>query len=321
MNTNIINNDETDNANETVVAAAAVIITKMMKPLSSHTIPKMGGRGTNVTANVNANVNVTNELEIPKFVKPYPERKVSGLTNYEDVVVPSASASASASANINNFHNSSPNMSGSTNFSGTEFSEAIALSEQETNTASSSSITFSAQANLPPLPIPTLNDTMSKFLEHLEALQADDHPEERDKTKRLVDDFLKPNANVSVNVNNEEGATPATPATTTTTTTTGPQLQRLLLEYDRSGRESGLIGSYVEEFWNDAYLAPDSSVVLNLNPYFVLESSPDPKLSGNQIRRAASLCFASVKMASQLRNENLKPDTFKGKPLCMGKCT
>ena len=317
MNNNIINNDETDNANETVVAAAAVIITKMMKPLSSHTIPKMGGRGTNVNANANANVNVTSELEIPKFVKPYPERKVSGLTNYEDVVVPSASASASA--NINNFHNSSPNMSGSTNFSGTEFSGAIAPSEQETNTASSSSITFSAQANLPPLPIPTLNDTMSKFLEHLEALQADDHPEERDKTKRLVDDFLKPNVNVSVDVNNEEGTTPAT--TTTTTTTTGPQLQRLLLEYDRSGRESGLIGSYVEEFWNDAYLAPDSSVVLNLNPYFVLESSPDPKLSGNQIRRAASLCFASVKMASQLRNGNLKPDTFKGKPLCMGKCT
>ena len=317
MNNNVINNDETDNANddnETVVAAAAVIITKMMKPLSSHTIPKMGGRGTNVTANVNANVNVTSELEIPKFVKPYPERKVSGLTTYDDVVVPLSSASASASTNINDFHNSSPNMNGTTNFSGTEFSEAIAQSEQETNTASSSSITFSAQANLPPLPIPTLEDTMSKFLEHLEALQADDHPEERDKTKRLVEDFLKPN----VNVNNEEGTTPAT---TTTTTTTGPQLQRLLLEYDRSGRESGLIGSYVEEFWNDAYLAPDSSVVLNLNPYFVLESSPDPKLSGNQIRRAASLCFASVKMASQLRNGNLKPDTFKGKPLCMGKCS
>ena len=62
----------------------------------------------------------------------------------------------------------------------------------------------------------------------------------------------------------------------------------------------------------------NAKLQLNLNPYFVLESSPDPKLAGNQIRRAASLCFASVKMASQLRNENLKPDTFKGKALCMG---
>ena len=49
----------------------------------------------------------------------------------------------------------------------------------------------------------------------------------------------------------------------------------------------------------------------------MLESSPDPKLAGNQIGRAASLCFASVKMASQLRNEDFKPDTFRGRPLCM----
>lgn len=40
-------------------------------------------------------------------------------------------------------------------------------------------------------------------------------------------------------------------------------------------------------------------------------------LGGNQIRRAASLCFASVKMASQLRNGTLKPDIFKGQALCM----
>jgi carnitine O-acetyltransferase len=64
-------------------------------------------------------------------------------------------------------------------------------------------------------------------------------------------------------------------------------------------------------------LSPDASVVLNLNPFFVLEDSPDPKIAKDQIRRAASLCFASVKMASQLSNEMLKPDTFKGKPLCM----
>ena len=31
------------------------------------------------------------------------------------------------------------------------------------------------------------------------------------------------------------------------------------------------MGSYVEEFWSEAYLAPDQSVVLNLNPFFVLE--------------------------------------------------
>jgi Choline/Carnitine o-acyltransferase len=58
-------------------------------------------------------------------------------------------------------------------------------------------------------------------------------------------------------------------------------------------------------------------VVLNLNPYFVLEEGPDPKIAKDQLHRAASLCFASVKMASSLRNQTLKPDIFKGKPLCM----
>lgn len=78
-----------------------------------------------------------------------------------------------------------------------------------------------------------------------------------------------------------------------------------------------MFSSYVEEFWNESYLKPDTSVVLNLNPYFVLEEGPDPKIAKNQLKRAASLCFASVKMASSLRNQTLAPDIFKGKPLCM----
>lgn len=55
--------------------------------------------------------------------------------------------------------------------------------------------------------------------------------------------------------------------------TDGPLLQKMLVEYERKGREDGTLGSFVEEFWSDAYLAPDSSVVMNLNPFFVLEVS------------------------------------------------
>ena len=51
----------------------------------------------------------------------------------------------------------------------------------------------------------------------------------------------------------------------------GPALQKLLVEYDERGREDRKVGSFVEEFWTDAYLASDSSVVMNLNPFFVLE--------------------------------------------------
>ena len=172
------------------------------------------------------------------------------------------------------------------------------------NTVVSDSITYGPQSELPPLPIPTLKETMEKFLKCLEALEIDGDPEEKRETERIVKEFL---------VDTRLGG-----KSESDSSITGPILQELLLEYDKTGRETETIGSYVEEFWSDAYLAPDASVVLNLNPYFLLEESPDPKLVGNQIRRAAGLCFASVKMASQLRQETLKPDSFRGKALCMG---
>lgn len=150
------------------------------------------------------------------------------------------------------------------------------------------SITFGSQADLPPLPIPTLEETMAKFTESIEALHPD--AEAKERSAQVVADFLKGD---------------------------GPKLQEMLLEYDKVGRETGEIGSYVEEFWNESYLKPESSVVLNLNPCFVLEDSPDPKIARSPIKRAASLCFASVRMASQLSFEELRPDTFKGNPLCM----
>mmetsp|Transcript_23857 Transcript_23857/g.52736 ORF Transcript_23857/g.52736 Transcript_23857/m.52736 type:complete len:671 (-) Transcript_23857:994-3006(-) len=189
-------------------------------------------------------------------------------------------------------------------------------SNANSNHSTTSGITYRSQDALPPLPVPTLEETMDKFLKLLEAVEADNHdPEERRETERVVREFLTDprrshHGNPNGSFNSLDGGRSAN-------NTTGPLLQELLLEYDKTGRQRGSIGSYVEEFWSDAYLAPDASVVLNLNPYFLLEESPDPKLAGNQILRASSLCFASIKMASQLRNEDLNPDTFKGRTLCM----
>jgi carnitine O-acetyltransferase len=151
----------------------------------------------------------------------------------------------------------------------------------------SSGITFAAQDKLPRLPIPLLEETLQKFPRALEALQDD---EEMEDTLRATKEFL-------------EGD--------------GPVLQKALEDYEKKGVEEERIGSYVEEFWNESYLSPDASVVLNLNPFFVLEKDPDPKVAKDQVRRAASLCFASVKLASLLRHETLEPDVFRGKPLCM----
>lgn len=103
------------------------------------------------------------------------------------------------------------------------------------------SVTYGGQSKLQRLPIPTLDETLDKFPKVLEAIQDE---EEREETSRVVEEF-------------RSGV--------------GPLLQKALVEYEKAGFESGTLGSYVEEFWNESYLAPKDSVVLNLNPFFVLE--------------------------------------------------
>ena len=91
----------------------------------------------------------------------------------------------------------------------------------------------------------------------------------------------------------------------------GQRLHDLLVEY-ASTRDS-----YIEEFWSAAYLQPDDSPVMNLNPFFLLEDGPDQKTAGSQVGRASSLVLSSLKFASLLKSQSLSPDTVKGKPLCM----
>lgn len=148
-------------------------------------------------------------------------------------------------------------------------------------------LTYANQDKLPPLPIPTLEETLSKLPSRLEALLDEI---EFNESKKVIQDFLE----------NE-----------------GPSLQEKLISYEKEGLASNKFGSFVEEFWNESYLSPDISSVVNLNPFFILEDGPDPKIAKNQIRRAASLCFASIKFASALRNEAISPDVVKGTPLCM----
>lgn len=57
-------------------------------------------------------------------------------------------------------------------------------------------------------------------------------------------------------------------------------------------------------------------MVLNLNPFFLLEDDPTPARN-NQITRAASLVVSSLEFVRAVRKEELPPDTIKGTPLCM----
>lgn len=167
--------------------------------------------------------------------------------------------------------------------------------------------TYSGQSSLPRLPIPELDDTLKRFERIVLPLIQQKHdngegrPQKseeeqcyshtvREKVQKIIHDFKNGN---------------------------GPKLQELLRKYDEEGKNDGSICSYVEEFWSDSYLSPECSVVLNLNPYFLLEDGPDPYNSKSQIGRASELCFASCKFASLLKKGELSPDTFRGQNLCM----
>ncbi|KAJ5491177.1 mitochondrial carnitine O-acetyltransferase [Penicillium diatomitis] len=141
-------------------------------------------------------------------------------------------------------------------------------------------LTFANQDSLPKLPIPSLEDTCRKHLEALSALQT---IREHEETKAAVNEFLK---------------------------TEGPTLQEKLKTYASSKT------SYIEQFWYDSYLNFDNPVVLNLNPFFLLEDDPTPARN-HQVTRAASLVVSALSFVRAVRREELPPDTVRGTPLCM----
>lgn len=59
-----------------------------------------------------------------------------------------------------------------------------------------------------------------------------------------------------------------------------------------------------------------SAVVLNLNPFFLLEDDPTPARN-NQVTRSASLVVSALSFVRAVRREDLSPDTLRGTPLCM----
>ncbi|CAM1504149.1 Fc.00g017400.m01.CDS01 [Cosmosporella sp. VM-42] len=141
-------------------------------------------------------------------------------------------------------------------------------------------ITFAGQDKLPKLPIPELELTCKRYLEALRPLQT---AREQAETGHAVREFLKGD---------------------------GPDLQEKLKTYAQGKT------SYIEQFWYDSYLNFDNPVVLNLNPFFLLEDDPTPARN-NQVTRAASLVVSSLEFVRAVRKEELPPDKIKGTPLCM----
>ncbi|KAF2129129.1 carnitine acetyl transferas-like protein, partial [Dothidotthia symphoricarpi CBS 119687] len=158
--------------------------------------------------------------------------------------------------------------------------EARAPLAHSGKTDSKPGITFASQDKLPKLPIPELENSCKKYVAALKPLQS---TKERNDTAASVQEFLKSD---------------------------GPVLQEKLKKY-ASGK-----ANYIEQFWYDSYLNFDNPVVLNLNPFFLLEDDPTPARN-NQVTRAASLVVSALSFVRAVRKEELPPDTIRGQPLCM----
>mmetsp|Transcript_9705 Transcript_9705/g.17087 ORF Transcript_9705/g.17087 Transcript_9705/m.17087 type:complete len:705 (+) Transcript_9705:168-2282(+) len=140
--------------------------------------------------------------------------------------------------------------------------------------------TFAHQHKLPKLPIPALDDTCARFLNTVAPML---DATEMEATRVAVQQFREND---------------------------GPKVQALLEEYDK-GEEN-----YVDRFWDDAYLLMDDPVVVNVNPFFVLEDDPTGERN-IQSARAANLVFSMCKFVHAIRTETLQPDEVRGVPLCM----
>ena len=137
--------------------------------------------------------------------------------------------------------------------------------------------TYQHQDSLQKLPIPDLTETCANYLKVLKPLQTES---EHEQTVKAVESFLKSG--------------------------TGKYLDLELRTFAKTRN------SYIEQFWYDAYLNYDNPVVLNLNPFFLLEDDPfnnDNNVHSNpQIKRATSLTLSSLKFIQALKNETLPPD-------------
>ncbi|KAG6370995.1 hypothetical protein JVT61DRAFT_10711 [Boletus reticuloceps] len=145
--------------------------------------------------------------------------------------------------------------------------------------------TFANQDALPKFPIPPLEDTYKRYLIALRGLQDD---EVHAATTLAVQKSL-------------EGD--------------GPALQERLKQW-AAGR-----ASYIEDFWRvRELLIAYRSVVLALNPFFVLKNDPTPD-RGSQLPRAAALVISSLSFIHDLRAGLLNPDAVRGRPLDMDRYT
>lgn len=139
------------------------------------------------------------------------------------------------------------------------------------------------QESLPRLPVPTLEETATRYVKSLHPLLS---PVEYAASKKAVDEFIKPGG-------------------------VGQKLQEKLI----ARREDPKIKNWIYEWWNDsAYLAYRDPVVPYVSYFY---SHRDDRRRRNPAKRAAALTTAALEFKKQVDSGELEPEYMKKLPICM----
>ncbi|KAL4265504.1 carnitine/choline acetyltransferase family protein [Pleurotus pulmonarius] len=146
----------------------------------------------------------------------------------------------------------------------------------------STSVTFAAQDKLPKLPVPDLQQTLTRLKESLRPIAYNDA--EYSAVEKKIDEF-------------ERGK--------------GAELhQRLLGKYAATKH-------WLEDWWDDGgYLGYRDSVVVNVSYYYGFDRQP-AHLPQSPAGRAATIARGAMLFRQQLRKGLVKPDGTKEGPFCM----
>jgi len=136
------------------------------------------------------------------------------------------------------------------------------------------------QGKVPRLPLPSLKETCDRYLEIVEPLVSQ---AQFQQTKHYVKEFVE----------GEEGK----------------KLQEELTNLNKQSPTS-----YLEGFWDTMYLELRDPVIINVNPYVVLNDDPKRK---TQPERAANLIYGHLKFLQQIKNNAIEPDMEKDDPYDM----
>eukprot|EP01098_Paradermamoeba_levis_P011893 TRINITY_DN5118_c0_g1_i1.p1 TRINITY_DN5118_c0_g1~~TRINITY_DN5118_c0_g1_i1.p1 ORF type:complete len:367 (-),score=115.57 TRINITY_DN5118_c0_g1_i1:1140-2168(-) len=135
------------------------------------------------------------------------------------------------------------------------------------------------QSRLPRLPVPTLQETVDRFVEYLRPLST---PEELETVKKNAKQFLEKD---------------------------GPALHEYLLELNKRSPTS-----YIEGFWDSMYVEGRYPSPINVSPGFLFVD--DPKRTC-QVSRATQLLLASLEFYHKVETQTLPEHIDKNVPLCM----